>query len=369
MSFAKRVVFWVSLCFVFSACSITFPHATPLQNIESTISNQRFDTLCGRDIVAQKGTIHLQWEFVRDAKNFRAVPFWYYDYANDTNSRKNDLVLGEVFLQKHPLDHGRFVILIPGTGEDISTVGTAELLARHGFDVIRFRSGIDILDKNEIAKIEILSPSDLRTLSQKGAGVIKTRLCDYVAIINYFDLHYRYKYIGVSGVSLGGIFASLIAYENPKVRAALLMITGGNIAEILRTSTEGGIVKLREMLLERFDGTTEEFWRILSDELKDIDPTNRTRYIGGDRVHIIANYWDTVIRYQYSKQLKEVCAHPKFETILFPPGHYGSVLLLWVPTVRWEARLIGPVPYIWPTSVDTVKNINLKFFTKTLPIH
>jgi len=303
----------------------------------------------------------LDWTNFADEKNYRRVSFQM--KARDTGQKKNDVVKGELLLQKSPFDHKALIVLIPGMGENVSTKGSAEVLANAGFDVVRFRSGISIFEKRLLENKTNLSPEEFRAFVARGSKIIRNRACDYVMMIRYLDNRFGYEYVGVSGVSLGGIFAALIAAEEQKIQDVLMMISGGNIAEVLRTSTERPIAEIRDLVEKKFTGSNEDLWKILKEELAIAEPLARADSLCGKRVRIIANHWDSVIRPRYSREFRSASCADDYEVILFPPGHYGSGLLLWIPMLRLEL-FNGFLPY--PRSFDTVSDINLRFFQKTL---
>jgi len=361
MRFLANAVF-VALCGVFlSGCSLTFPARLSQKtlNVLPKATIERCDT----HALPMPNTLTYNDAKSRDGEGpWQAVSFTY--QPRNTGVPKNDIIRGEFFFQNPQVRRTSLVVLLPGKGENVSTKKSAEVLADAGFSVLRFRSGIALFDKKKFAAYEALTENDVRSFARDGARVIERRACDYHAVINYFNRHFCFDAIGVSGVSLGGIFTPILVASYPKAHSALVMISGANIAEILRTSEEKNIVEIRKAITVRFNGDPRRVWQILKEEFARIDPSFFVSSLDPLRTRIIVNYWDAVIPFRLSKELWKAAGKPDFEVIIFPPGHYGSALLLWVPMVRWRLWH-GIVPYPW--RISRVSDINLDFFTKTLP--
>lgn len=402
MRFVASVAYAALLGVFISGCSLTFPAqkhlvtATPAENSELL------------DCKDHRGALAVKKEIAHETNAYSVEEFVF--TFRDTGSKKNDSVAGEFWRSKSSGGKNRgLAVLIPGTGDRVSTEGSSKPLVAKGFDVIRFFSGIDIFDKKNLLKKETITEAELRSFAKAGGNVIHLRVCDYLFVINYFD-EPPHAAIGISGVSLGGIFTPMLVASHPKAQSGLVMISGAHIAEILRSSKERTIVEIRELIIKKFVGAQEtakqmrkEFeiinfhqfldtrrlktiarhqekfitwrlsqspaiWKILEEELCDVDPLRFAPSLDPSRVRIIANYWDHVIRYEFAQQLWEASGKPKFEVVLFPPGHYGSVLLLWIPMIRYELRcLIEPVCIPIPWSVGRVPEINKQFFDEKLP--
>lgn len=396
MRFLANAVF-VALFGVFiSGCSLTFPARLPHKKLDVLLKTtiERCDT---NALPIPDSLTH------DDTNSFVYQP-------RNTGVPKNDIIRGEFFVPKPPRHCVSLVTLLPGTGEDVSTKEAAEILADAGFCIVRFRSGIEIFDIKKLAQYEVLTEDDVRTFAREGARIIERRACDYRTVINYFDRRFCFRAVGVSGVSLGGIFTPILAGSDPKAQGNLEMISGANIVDILHFSQERKIVEIRELIAKKFVGAREnaekmrnEFsvarfsqfldphriktiahnqekfitwrlaqnptiWEILKEELFDIDPLRFAPSLDPSQTRIIANYWDAVIPIRYARELWEAAGKPDFEVIIFPPGHYGSVFLLWIPMIRYElACLAGPICFPVPWSIGRIPEVNLQFFKEKLP--
>lgn len=343
-----------------AGCSFTLPHNSLLQKLDS-IAKPIDKNLC----TDHNGALSVKTTVIKETNSYRVERFVF--VFRNTKNTKNNEVAGEYWRQINIKINPKLAILIPGTGDRVSTDGSPELLIDSGLDVLRFFAGIDIFDKNELLAKTSLTEDNLRAFARASKHVIRFRACDFIFIINYFN-ELPYKTIGISGVSLGGIYAPIIGGMMESVQSQLIMISGGNIAKILRTSSEKEIVEIRNLVRERLVGNEERLWQILDEELWEIDPFRFAPALDPSKTRIITNYWDTVIRYEFAKELWRASNKPDFEVILFPPGHYGSALLLWIPMIRYELKC-----FMWsicipiPRSVARVQEINKQFFKETLP--
>lgn len=138
--------------------------------------------------------------------------------------------------------------------------------------------------------------------------------------------------IAVLGVSMGGIRATMLASVDPRVRAAVLGLAGGDIPYILRHTQERGIARRRDTRLKK-DGITpaelEESYR------KDLvcDPDTLAPYLPRDRVLLVLGCWDRVVPIEKGRELRAKLNRP--ETVYLPTGHYSALLCL--PYMRHQA--------------------------------
>ena len=352
--------FVISLFVLCVGCSVTFPHNLSLikhKNLPKPLDAN----LCADHNAATSVTRIV----IKNADSYRVEKFVF--VFRNTKNRKNNKVEGEYWHLNGNRSHRRLVVLIPGTGDRVSTSGSPELLIKSGFNVLRFFAGIDIFDKSALIEKTILTEDDLRAFVRTGKNVIRLRACDLIFVINYFNsLHY--DSVGISGVSLGGIHVHIIGALIPQAQSELIMISGGNIAGILYTSSEKKIIEIRNLVRDKFLGSEQRMWQILGEELWDIDPLRFAQSLNPSKMRIIANYWDNIIRYKFAKEMWHANGKPDFEVILFPPGHYGSALLLWIPMIRYELRCaIWPICFPIPWSIARVPEINKQFFKEKLP--
>ncbi|HAH30781.1 MAG TPA: hypothetical protein DCL44_00525 [Elusimicrobia bacterium] len=152
--------------------------------------------------------------------------------------------------------------------------------------------------------------------------------------------------IGVGGVSMGAIEASLIALTDKRVGAAALLLGGGNIAKMLTSINGSGVnsyMRLRERLLKERGWTAENLERELTpyttkwDPLAYIKAIPEGQRLAPDRFLMINVKGDQAISNERSDDLYNALTdsngrHPNrhYITVLVPAAykHIGAALRL-----------------------------------------
>lgn len=106
------------------------------------------------------------------------------------------------------------------------------------------------------------------------------------------------KNVGICGVSLGAIYASIVYGIDERLASACLLIGGGNIADMIFDSSEKTVQKLRTEL-ER-QGMTRE---LLRKELEDIEPRKYTNPARSHNVLMINSETDAVVPFRHAHDL------------------------------------------------------------------
>jgi dienelactone hydrolase family protein len=132
--------------------------------------------------------------------------------------------------------------------------------------------------------------------------------------------------IGVFGISMGSIKAALISSIDKRVKATVMCLTGGNIAEIITTSDEKGIVKRRDSYMEAHDLSQTEFADLLKSKIT-CDPINYAQYIDADNALMVLGRFDSTVPYKHGNALWIKMGEP--EKITMPTGHYTAILGLY----------------------------------------
>jgi dipeptidyl aminopeptidase/acylaminoacyl peptidase len=138
--------------------------------------------------------------------------------------------------------------------------------------------------------------------------------------------------VGVFGVSAGGIKGALVTALDQRVKAAVLCLAGGDLPYILVHSTERGIRKRRDKVLQEQHISADELYAALKAEFQ-YDPLNFAQYIDARKVLLILASFDEVVPIKTGELLRKAIGKPK--TIYLPTGHYGAVLF--APWMRGEA--------------------------------
>ncbi len=131
--------------------------------------------------------------------------------------------------------------------------------------------------------------------------------------------------IGVFGVSMGGIKSALISSLEDRIKASVVALAGGDIPYVLAYSTEKGIIKRRNAIMQSQDLSSEELYELLRQQIS-CDPLNYAEYLDANKVLMILARFDSVVPYAKGEELKERMGHP--ETIYLLAGHYTSYLYI-----------------------------------------
>jgi dienelactone hydrolase len=146
------------------------------------------------------------------------------------------------------------------------------------------------------------------------------RAVDFVQSRTEFDPNK----IGVSGLSLGAIVASLVYGMEPRISHAAFVLGGVDIAHILWYSSR--VVPQREEMRSR--GFTEEKLR---QALAPLEPMGYLRARPGTDAFIVAARYDTVIPARATRELIESIENPHVSWM--ETGHFGGAFV--------QSRLLG----------------------------
>jgi len=124
--------------------------------------------------------------------------------------------------------------------------------------------------------------------------------------------------IGVFGVSMGSIKASLLTALDDRVSAAILGLVAGDMPYVLAYSSEPGIKKKRNAYMKAYQMTQHALYQTLKDRV-DCDPMNYAKYLNAEAVMMILARFDTVMPYRKGLELWEKAGKPEKITIL--SGH------------------------------------------------
>jgi hypothetical protein len=138
--------------------------------------------------------------------------------------------------------------------------------------------------------------------------------------------------IGVFGISMGSIKAALISSLDRRIKVSVMCLTGGNLAEIIATSDEGGVVRRRKEYMKEHDVTEEMFYDLLQSKIT-CDPMEYAEYIDAENSLMVLAYFDSAVPYKNGNELWEKIGQPEKITML--TGHYTAILGL--PYVKMKS--------------------------------
>ena len=129
--------------------------------------------------------------------------------------------------------------------------------------------------------------------------------------------------IGVFGISMGSIKAALISSIDKRIKVSVMCLTGGNLAEIIATSDERGIVRRREKYMEENNVSIETFYDLLQSKIS-CDPINYAEYVDAQNSLMVLGRFDSTVPYKNGNDLWEKIGKPEKITML--SGHYTAIL-------------------------------------------
>jgi cephalosporin-C deacetylase-like acetyl esterase len=130
--------------------------------------------------------------------------------------------------------------------------------------------------------------------------------------------------LGIAGISLGGIVASLAAAIDPSIKQGAFLLAGGDLSSILWGMPEGA--RYRAQWIE--SGRTRSDLKTLTDPF---DPLTYANRLAGKRMLFIAGKVDEVVPPSSTLLLWEAVGRPPIRW--FDCGHYSAVGYL-LPGIR-----------------------------------
>ncbi|MBI4370050.1 MAG: hypothetical protein HY547_07460 [Elusimicrobia bacterium] len=126
------------------------------------------------------------------------------------------------------------------------------------------------------------------------------------------------KLLGIAGISLGGITASLAMSRDQRIRAGAFLLAGAGLAQIL---AEGSETKL---LAKKLNPSME----MISEQLSDLELPPPQAW--ANRPVLLAEArWDLVVPQSAQRRLRESIPHP--QVVHLPSGHISAIAhIFWV---------------------------------------
>ncbi|HXU76926.1 MAG TPA: hypothetical protein VN794_10170 [Methylomirabilota bacterium] len=164
-------------------------------------------------------------------------------------------------------------------------------------------------------------------------GLLLRSLQDAQSAIDWFETRPEIDpgRIGLFGVSLGAIRATLVLGVDPRVRAAVLGLVGGDLPYILTHSREKGLVRERDKLLAAQHLSLEQAEARLRASIT-CDPLTVAPAVDPSRVLMVIAAFDKSIPASKGWELRRKLGNPA--TVQLFSGHYSSVI--YAPYLRWK---------------------------------
>jgi len=182
-------------------------------------------------------------------------------------------------------------------------------------------------------------------LTESRDGIIQTvvdarRTVDYLETRGDIDS----TKIGLVGGSMGGILGAIFAGVEPRVKAAVLIVGGGNMSLMIMKSEHPAIPPIRAYMTEK--GIT---YQEIQEFLDPVDPLNFIDKIAPRPLLMHNGEHDTIVPAEAGRQLYERAKQPK--TIYwYDAGHDVPTQLVALRTLRWlNENLTGkstPIQYL-----------------------
>ncbi|MBF0101409.1 MAG: dienelactone hydrolase family protein [Desulfobacterales bacterium] len=155
-------------------------------------------------------------------------------------------------------------------------------------------------------------------------SILRQMVFDHKQVIDWIEMRNELdaSRIGVFGVSMGAIKGALLCALEPRIKASVLALVGGDLPEILSYSVEKGIVKKRNQLMKQHELTLDEFHELLTHKIQ-CDPINYAQYINAKNTLLILATFDRHVPYNNGIQFKEKVGDP--ERIYLCAGHYTAL--------------------------------------------
>ncbi len=195
-----------------------------------------------------------------------------------------------------------------GSKEDIREV--AELVAKEGYALIAIDAEYHG-ERRESGK-ELYSPD----INDSVRGIIQTvidlrRAIDYLETKREIDI----ERLGYVGGSMGGILGAIFIGVEPRIKAAALIVAGGNMSLMIRESQHHTMPAIREYL-QKEGISYEELQKMLDP----IDPINFIGYFSPRPVVFHLGKLDRIVPAEAGKQLYEAAGEPK-QVYWYDAGH------------------------------------------------
>jgi len=226
-------------------------------------------------------------------------------FKSSSDSYKNDSV--EVKLYNQKIGDKPVILFFPGLWMEDFTEEICEDLARGGYNVAQIKPKHGFLwHENDIGF---------------SVSLMRESIEDARNLIDYLKKEEGFEHFLVSGVSLGGIQASLLSGIDRRIEGGALINTGGNLAELISKSGYHYVERFREYRKEQEKISDEELDRMIKDATYCIDPITYAHRINPRNFIFIRSKDDDIFIKESSIGLYNAMGCP--ETVILPGGHFA----------------------------------------------
>jgi len=140
-------------------------------------------------------------------------------------------------------------------------------------------------------------------------NLIKESVLDSRRIINYLDKEKERDY-GVMGISAGAIPAITLAGVDERIKGGAVIFSGGDLGEMLTTTTENYVKEFREKTIKREGLNSEEFKEEIRKYSRCVEPLNHAASLNPKNFILAYSKNDKVINPELSERLFEKMNKP-----------------------------------------------------------
>jgi pimeloyl-ACP methyl ester carboxylesterase len=207
------------------------------------------------------------------------------------------------------------VLLLPITRGDYFSRSFAVYFAEQGYACVRFRS------QGDIGRL-YGSPVSLALFRD----LLRARVIDARRVLDWALTRQEIdgNRIALVGMSHGALVGSLLTAVEPRIRAAALLLGGGNLAGVIRDSDQSSLERIRDSVIAEEGLTRESFYESVAPTLEDVDPLTYAALVSPRKVLMINARFDRVIPRPYVESLWRAFGRP--ELVWLPSGHYTAGL-------------------------------------------
>jgi BAAT / Acyl-CoA thioester hydrolase C terminal len=230
--------------------------------------------------------------------------------------------------RKHPA-----LICLPPTGGPIEIVKTfARFYAEQGYNTIAFYRREQFFNPKKTF--------DYNSLLIRQSVIDVRRGIDFLETREAVDQ----SQVAVLGMSLGGILGALATVSDGRIGATVMLVSSGNLAEIMATSHYGRVAKFRRGMVKRYNLKNEaellEFARPLMER---VDPVTYADRMDPARLLMINGYQDNIIKISAAQHTWQAFGRPEWRTL--PIGHYSAFAMIGLAkkwTLEHFEKVFGP---------------------------
>lgn len=247
--------------------------------------------------------LNVHEQIIEEKSNYRLIKV-YFDSVN------GERVPGLMLLPKRE-DKIPCIVFLHGYGGSKDDIREAvDLVAGEGYALMAIDAEYHG-ERRENGK-ELYSPD----VNDSVRGIIQTvidlrRAIDYLETRPEIDI----ERVGYVGGSMGGILGAIFIGVEPRIKAAALIVAGGNMSLMIRESQHYTMPAIREYL-QREGISYEELQKMLDP----IDPMNFIEYFSPRPVVFHLGRFDKIVPAEAGRQLYEAAGEPK-QVYWYDAGH------------------------------------------------